>query len=105
MRSKLGLVIIALASTAGVSVAADGPPIWAYGTPPAPAGNTAANPAGRGGRGGAAPPPAADDGVQKHLPDSSGAFTVTQIRDAFGPADWYPGDHPAMPDIVAHGRK
>ena len=33
------------------------------------------------------------------------AFTRTQIRDAFGPADWYPGDHPQMPDIVAHGRK
>mgnify|MGYP003296711255 CR=1 FL=1 len=26
------------------------------------------------------------------------------IWDAFGPADWYPGDHPKMPDIVAHGQ-
>jgi cytochrome c553 len=41
----------------------------------------------------------------KHLPGSTGAFTITQIRDAFGPADWYPGDHPTMPDIVAHGRR
>jgi cytochrome c553 len=30
---------------------------------------------------------------------------LTQIRDAFGPADWFPGDHPKMPDIVAHGRR
>ena len=41
----------------------------------------------------------------KHLPGSSGAFTVPQIRDAFGPADWYPNDHPPMPDVVSHGRR
>jgi cytochrome c553 len=23
----------------------------------------------------------------------------------FGPADWFPGDHPAMPDVVAKGRQ
>jgi cytochrome c553 len=32
-------------------------------------------------------------------------FTLTQIRDGFGPADWFPGDHPKMPEIVAHGRR
>jgi cytochrome c553 len=41
----------------------------------------------------------------KHLPGSTGAFTVPQIRDAFGPADWYPNDHPSMPDVVSHGRR
>jgi len=41
----------------------------------------------------------------KHLEGSTGAFTLAQIRDAFGPADWYPGDHPPMPDIVAHGKR
>jgi cytochrome c553 len=30
---------------------------------------------------------------------------VAQIRDPYGPADWFPGDHPAMPDIVARGKK
>jgi cytochrome c553 len=39
------------------------------------------------------------------LPGAAGTFTLTQIRDGFGPADWYPGDHPVMPDIVAHGRR
>jgi cytochrome c553 len=112
MRRVLGSVILALISivTAGVLLAAtDAPPAWAYGfaapaaaTPPAaPA---ATPPAGaRGGAPAAAPAP--DDGTLKHLPGSSGAFTVTQIRDAFGPADWYPGDHPTMPDVVAHGRR
>jgi cytochrome c553 len=41
----------------------------------------------------------------KHLSGSEGAFTRAQISDRFGPADWYPGDHPSMPDVVAHGKK
>jgi cytochrome c553 len=49
--------------------------------------------------------PAADDGQPKHLPGTSVAFTVPQTRDLFNPPDWYPNDHPAMPEIVSHGRK
>jgi cytochrome c553 len=48
-----------------------------------------------------APP---DDGVPRHVPDSAAAFTVTQERDLFFAPDWHPDDHPAMPEIVAHGR-
>jgi cytochrome c553 len=79
---------------AGALRAAGDPPAWAYNIAPAPAPG--------------APPPAPaapDDGALKHLEGSSGAFTLTQIRDGFGPADWYPGDHPPMPDVVAHGRR
>jgi cytochrome c553 len=58
---------------------------------------------------GSAPPPPApatkDDGSPKTLAGSTGKFTLPQIRDGFGPADWHPGDHPPMPDIVAHGSK
>ena len=50
-------------------------------------------------------PAVQDDGSPKTLPGSAGKFTLTQIRDGFGPADWHPGDHPAMPEIVARGRK
>ncbi len=91
MKSIFGALIIAVA--AFPAVAADGPIPWAYAIPPAP-------PAG-------APPaaPAAPDTSVKHLAGSSGAFTRAQISDRFGPADWYPGDHPAMPDVVAHGKK
>ena len=49
--------------------------------------------------------PKAADNRPKHVPDSSLSFTEAKINDPFGPADWYPGDHPKMPDIVAHGRK
>jgi cytochrome c553 len=84
----------------GILAAADGPPGWAYGFPPGPA------PAGTPPAATPTPAPqAAPDTSIKHLPASSGAFTIPQIRDAFGPADWYPGDHPPMPDIVSHGRR
>jgi cytochrome c553 len=111
MRKRSVSVILALASivTAGVLMAAtDPPPPWAYGfASPAPA-TPAAAPAAAPGRGGAPAAPAAapaPDETLRRLPGSTGAFTIAQIRDAFGPADWYPGDHPTMPDIVAHGRR
>jgi cytochrome c553 len=93
MKSTLVVVaMIAFVLAAGVSLAAD-PPAWAYAIPPAP-------PAG------AAPatPPAPDTSA-KHLPGSTLEFTRAQISDGFGPADWYPGDHPKMPDVVAHGKR
>jgi cytochrome c553 len=68
-------------------------PRWAYGYPEP--GSTPPPPA----------TPAKDDGSPKTLEGSAGKFTLSQIRDGFGPADWHPGDHPQMPDIVAHGRK
>jgi cytochrome c553 len=39
------------------------------------------------------------------LAGSTASFTATQVRNAYGPADWFPGDHPAMPDIVAKGKQ
>jgi cytochrome c553 len=63
---------------------------WAYGvTPPAPP----------------ATPPAQPDLSMKHVAGSTLSFTLPQVRDAYGPADWHPEDHGAMPDIVAHGKK
>ena len=48
-------------------------------------------------------PPAPDTGVHR-LPTSAKEFTRKQVTDLFNPPDWYPEDHPAMPQIVAHGR-
>jgi cytochrome c553 len=81
------------AATAAAPAAPANLPRWAYGYPepgstPPPA-----------------QPPAQDDGSPKTLAGSTGKFTLTQIRDGFGPADWHPGDHPPMPEIVARGRK
>ena len=48
--------------------------------------------------------PAPDDGVPRHVPDSTATFTIAQERDLFFAPDWHPDDHPVMPDVVAHGR-
>ena len=99
MRSIKGVVIAAAVCllTAGACLAA-GPPGWAYGFPPGPATAAAAAPA-------PAANPAAADTTPKHLPGNSMEFTRAQIANGFGPADWYPGDHPQMPDVVAHGKR
>jgi cytochrome c553 len=95
MRRVLTLVVLAVAPIAitGVLRAAGEPPAWAYAIPaPRPAGAPA-------------PPPAAADTSMKQVPGSTLSFTRQQISDGFGPADWFPQDHPAMPDIVAHGKR
>ena len=53
----------------------------------------------------AAPQPSQPDISLKHVSDSQLSFTLEQIHSGFGPADWHPEDHGAMPDIVAHGKR
>jgi cytochrome c553 len=36
---------------------------------------------------------------------SAKAFTQAQVTDGFNPPDWHPDGHPAMPEIVGHGRR
>jgi len=38
------------------------------------------------------------------LDGSDFTFTVAEITARYGPADWFPQDHPPPPSIVAHGR-
>src|ERR1700689_1642820 len=42
---------------------------------------------------------AVDDGKAISLPGSPVSLTLTQMRNQ-GTVDWYPGDHPKMPEIV-----
>jgi cytochrome c553 len=46
-----------------------------------------------------------DDRVPRHVPDSAATFTLAQERNLFFVPDWHPDDHPAIPDVVAHGRQ
>jgi cytochrome c553 len=80
---------------------------WAYGfATPAPA---APAPGARGGGAApAAPAPAAepeDREAVHHLPGTEVALAIKDIDNNFAPGDWYPQDHPKMPEIVAHGDK
>jgi cytochrome c553 len=65
-------------------------PAWAYGVPN--------EPRARGG-----PPPI--DNSPKHVPGSTQTLTIAQIRDYWNVGDWFPDEHPPMPDVVVHGRR
>jgi cytochrome c553 len=41
--------------------------------------------------------------VQKQMPGSTKTYTQAQIDGDFNVPDWYPGDHPPMPRVVANG--
>lgn len=87
----VAVAAVALGGQQGAQV-----PYWAYGVPP-PGAPAVTAPAAGGQRG-------APDTSPKHVPDSTAAFTLAQIRDFFNVADWFPGDHPAPPDVVMRGR-
>ena len=77
--------------------AGDPPPPWAYGFADAAPATPPAAPAPGGGcwrrwwtARAAAPAGAGAGHSLKKMPGSTGAFTLAQIRDAFGPADWFP---------------
>lgn len=97
MRIFAGLaVVLAVSLTFGGFARAQAPadaPTWAYGiAPPAAAGARPQE-------------PAHPEDELLRVPGSSNAFTLKQIEDSFSPADWFPQDHPAMPEVVAHGRR
>ena len=90
------LTLGTLATTGTAVQAADAPPPWAYGflTPFAP-GTPQAPPN---------PQQVLDDVTLLTLPGSKLSFTRAQVANRYGPADWFPEDHPAMPEIVAKGK-
>jgi cytochrome c553 len=54
------------------------------------------------------PTPAAgipDNTRPKQVPGSVRKYTQAQIEAFFDPPDWYPEEHPPMPQVVAHGVK
>jgi cytochrome c553 len=81
----------------------DREPLWAYGfdTPPKPGDKAAPQ----------APPsrnlrPNQDPDEQtrpRRLEGSTATYSLVDIRDGQNVIDWFPGDHPPMPNIIAHG--
>ncbi len=105
------MALLGLLSGVGVTIAqhaADWPD-WAYGeleplTPrsrvaiPCPTGSLPFDCAYR-------EPPVPDDGIKRALPGSDLRFTRNETYLDYGPADWYPAEHPRMPEVVARGRQ
>ncbi len=83
--SGLTIGIVALGSATWA--AGEGVPIWAY---PVPQTMTA--------------PSKPDDTVQKKVPGSKAHFTEAGVNDRFNVPDWFPKDHPPLPEVVAHGK-
>ena len=93
--SVAALALAALTGTA-TALAAEDEPVWAWGfTTPPPSSPPAA----------AAPAPPLDNIKQLTLQGSRFSFTRAEIANPYGPADWFPDDHPIMPDVIAHGRE
>jgi cytochrome c553 len=94
----LALTAVAFAALAGIATAlgAEDEPVWAWGFTTPPPGSPPPP---------AAPAPPLDKVRQLNLPGSKFSFTLAEIANRYGPADWFPDDHPTMPDIVAHGRE
>src|SRR5712691_1450871 len=78
--------ILLLALLPGVAAAAERPD-WAFPPP---------------GVTGAPRPP--ETGEFKRVPGSTRTYTQSQIDSVNNPPDWFPNEHPPMPEIVAHGR-
>jgi cytochrome c553 len=83
MKNCVWLFVLAFLPT--VAVAADGPD-WAY--PVAPQGL-----------------PRPDPNKLVTVPGSDKQYTEVQVNDAFGPPDWFPGDHAPLPNVIAQGVK
>jgi len=81
------------------------PPAWPYGMPQLPPGVVPDQvPAQR-------TPPAPNPNAPPNPTDpvrqakgSTLQFTTPQINNSYGPADWFPGDHPPMPPVISHGK-
>jgi cytochrome c553 len=86
---KFGIILAlsGLALGSAALAAESGVPIWAY---PVPQTKSA--------------PAKPDNTIKKTVPGSKAHFTEAGANDRFNPPDWFPKDHPPMPQVVAHGR-
>jgi cytochrome c553 len=87
-----------------ISVDLTGEPLFAYGyLKPAAPGEKAPLPTVPAPRGVRKNEDAAEATKPRHVDGSSASYSLVDIRDGANVIDWFPGDHPAMPDVVVHG--
>ena len=91
---RISTTALALLVTAGTVFAADPPP-WAYGFEGPPQAGATVIPVG----------PANTDQTPRTIPGATAQYSRAQIANRFGPADWFPNEHPPMPEVVARGKQ
>jgi len=94
MKFSSAIFALAFAVSVGTTFAADPPP-WAYGFEGPPQPGATVIPV----------PPAKPDPTPRTVPGATAKYSRTEISNRFGPADWFPNEHPQMPDVVAHGKQ
>src|SRR4029450_3478560 len=98
MRTVVGVIglsfvaVLAIRTTVGAQAPAS--PAWAYGVAPDDPLPGTKPPAAPGGG-----TPRAPDTSLKTIPGSSQQFTIAHIRDYWDVGDWFPDDHPPMPNV------
>jgi cytochrome c553 len=106
MRTRLGILaaIISVGYAVASVTAIARHPSWAYGfvePPPAPGAPAPPAPAAPA----PAAAPAAPDTAAHSVPGAARTFTRAEANNPYGPADWFPNEHPTPPPIVAVGRR
>jgi cytochrome c553 len=92
--SSISIFALAFVVSVATMFAADPPP-WAYGFIGPPQAGATPVPVG----------PANTDQTPRSIPGATTQYARAQIANRFGPADWFPSEHPQMPDVVAHGKQ
>ena len=92
--SRIATLALASNVIVGTLYAADPPP-WAYGFESLPQAGATPTPIGA----------ANTDQTPRSIPGATAQYSRAQISNRFGPADWFPGEHPQMPEIVASGKR
>ena len=87
-----------------IPVDLSGEPLFAYGyVKPAAPGEVAPLPVVPAPRGPRKNEDLTEQTKPRHVEGSTASYSLVDIRDGANVIDWFPGDHPPMPEVVVHG--
>ncbi|MGA2017786.1 MAG: c-type cytochrome [Opitutaceae bacterium] len=104
LKVLLGLGCVALGARA-VRAKENPEPLWAYGylTPPAPDAKARSQQPPPTSRNLLITEPPEEQTRPRHVEGSGASFSKVDIRDGGNVADWFPGDHPPMLNVISRG--